>query len=397
MKHRKLERRLRAVREVAPSSELAARLERGIPDSPMRPGRPGIPGRIWTMAKIGAPAAAAVTALAWLAIGVLVGPGSTGAVFATVLEPVARATAQTEAIHVILRMLSREGEDFSYVNLEGELEPVEVWIRMPRIPGDPGRARIDKPDRIYAFDGDETVFYHPRRREAHRAPGSHIDFDLIWPAAWVRQVQNMPTEGVEVLARQEDSGLGRLLIREKGADSTLSEPSFLGDFERETEIEWDLGTLRLTNLRRWIYHDGERRLFSELSSIDYLPAIDDARFRIELPQDVRWSGVGRGPAQLTEMGPREVALRIFEAARDGDRAELELLCPSPSMVDRLLDRRHGPAEILFIGEPFHSGTYPGVYVPYRVRFGSDRNEVKEHNLALKKSTEHDRWIFDGGI
>ena len=137
------------------------------------------------MAKIGATAAAAVTVITWLTIGLFIGPASTGAVFADVLEPVVQATGQADAVHVILRMLSRKGEDFSYVNLDGDLELVEAWIRLPRVPGDRGRARINKPDRIYAFDGDETVFFH-------RASGTLICSDFLFrheePEPWATRV-----------------------------------------------------------------------------------------------------------------------------------------------------------------------------------------------------------------
>jgi hypothetical protein len=64
------------------------------------------------------------------------------------------------------------------------------------------------------------------------------------------------------------------------------------------------------------------------------------------------------------------------------------------MVDWLLDERHRPTEILFLGEPFRSLEYPGVHVPYRVRSGK---RVKEHQLAPRNDNAHGRWVYDGGI
>ena len=397
MDERELRVRLRAIREPAPPPDLRSRLERDIPGSSRQPESVWWPERAWTMARIGTVTAstAAVGVAAWLALSFGLGPGGTVA-FAAVLEPVAQATAQAGAAHVVLEMLTREGEDFSFVNLDGDMQPVEAWLELPKTPGDSGRARLDKPDRIYVFDGAETVFYHPHRREAYRVVGAGVDMDVFWPAAWVREIQNRPAEGIEVLAHEESSDRGRILLREKAAPGRRLEPSFLGDFDRETEVVWDLATQRLLELRRWVYVEDRRRLFSELTSIEYLDSIADDTFRLDLPADVRWGGVTDVALDVAALGPREVAVRLFEAALKGDRRMLEQLCPSPATVDFLLDASTRPSELLFIGEPFRSGDYPGVYVPYKVRYGA-RGLVKEHNLALRDDNPMKRWVYDGGI
>jgi hypothetical protein len=346
------------------------------------------------MIKIGALTTAAVTVIAaglWIGVG----PGGTNAAFAAALDPVLEATDGARAVHVVLTMLTREGEDFSYVNLEGEPQEVEAWIEWPREPGDSGRARVDKTDRIYVFDGTESVFYHPLRREAFRGTG-RFGHELFWPASWVRQIRNRPGN-VEILAQEDFGARTRMTIREKGAAGGRLAPSFLGDFDRETEIEWDSETKLLTGLKRLVLLDGERRLFSELVAVEYLTSVDDSVFALKIPDDVRWGGVPAGPVELLELGPREVAHRLFDAALRGDREELELFCPAPSTVDYLLDDGSRPTEILYIGEPFRAGDYPGVYVPYKVRFGTGWLSAKEFNLALRNDNDRHRWVFDGGI
>jgi len=394
MKDNELRRRLRAIREPAPPAALRTRLESGIPDFTEQR-EPGTSRGSWTMFKIGTLTAAAtvlIVAVLWIGIG----PGSVSATFAAALDPVVEATKDARAVHVVLRMLTRPGEDFGYVNLEGQPGTVEAWIEWPQAPGETGRARVDKQDRIYVYDGTQTIFYHPLRGEAFKGRGG-FGHELFWPAAWVRQIRDGRSADVEILTHEENGGRGRLLIREPSHESGPLEPSFLGDFERETEIAWDLETKLLTELRRWVFVDGERRLFSEIVSVEYLPSIEDAVFDLELPDDVRWGGVPEAPVAMLELGPREVARRLFDAALRRDRTELTLLCPSPSMVDFLLDPKHRPTEILYIGEPFRAGDYPGVYVPYRVRFGRGLFSVKELNLALRNDNEQHRWVFDGGI
>jgi hypothetical protein len=340
---------------------------------------------------------AAVTVLlagvGWFGLTVMMDP-VTPMAHAAMLEPVWEATDRAAAVHVVLRMRTRPGEDFSFVDPKGDFMRVEGWVESP-LDDAGGRARLEKSDRIYTFDGNETVLYMPRGREAHRGAGSGIDLELFWPAAWVRQVRNLPNRGIEVVSHEESGGVGRLLLRERGADTFPREAAFLGEFDRETELEWDLATKRLTALRRWVYRDGERVLFAETLAIDYLPSIDPATFEPDLPDDVRWGGVKRGPMALLELGPREVALRLFDAAEEGDRETLELLCPSPDMVDWFLANR--PVEVYYVGEPFRAGKYVGVYVPYKVRFGSGLFSVKEHNLALRNDNAQNRWVWDGGI
>jgi hypothetical protein len=344
------------------------------------------------LAKLAATAAMLAGAV-WVSVMMLVGPGSPP-LLAAVLEPIVLATEKAGAVHLVVRMLARDGEDFSFVNLDGEMSEVEAWIEWPRMPGDPGRARVEKRDRIRQFDGSATVVYFPGRNEAYRFESSGVNLELFWPAAWVRTIRNLPTPDVEIVSHEENAGRGRLLLRERGADTKPLEPSFLGGFDRETEIEWDLQTNLLLGLKRWVYRDGERLLFSELVSVDYLDAVPEKVFELALPDEVRWGGVKDASIELLDLGPREVADSLLEAARRGDRATVEMLCPSPAMTDWLMDRQNRPVEIFYIGQPFRTGAYAGVYVPYKVRFG---DEVREHNLALRNDNSEGRWVFDGGI
>ncbi|RLE23360.1 MAG: hypothetical protein DRJ50_06325, partial [Actinobacteria bacterium] len=262
------------------------------------------------MARIGTVTATAA-AIVVLALWIGIGPGGSGTTFAATLEPVLLATDGAGAVHVVLRMLTGKGEDFSYVNLEGDLQTVEAWIERPLDLGHAGRARIDKSDRVYVFDGKETVYYHPQRNEVFRREDRSFAPTPLWPAAWVRQIRNRSDDDVEVLLMEERGGSGRLLLREKGAEIAPLEPSFLGDFDRETEVIWDLENHLLTDFRRWVLVGGERILFSEVVTIDYVEAFDDRIFELDLPDGVREGGVVPGGVALLELGPREVALRFF--------------------------------------------------------------------------------------
>jgi hypothetical protein len=347
------------------------------------------------MARIGL-TAAAVVALAWGALVFLPGPGGPGVSVAAMLEPVARATGSAPAVHIVMRVRSRAGEDFGFVDLAGEPQTFEAWIEMPGAGGAPGRALVSKGDRVYACDGRETITLHPPRGEAIRSSGCAVDVETLWPAAWVLQLRAAAlAAGTEVRERVEERGSARLVLREPGVGVSGREKAFIDEFDRETEITWKPGSNRLTGLRRWVFEDG-RHLVAETVAIEYLDTADDALFRVDLPPDVRWVTLRDAPAALADLGPREVARRFFEAAVAGDRDTLEVLGASPHFADVVLGA--GVTGIVSLGEPFRTGAYPGVYVPYVLAIGrGDGATERRHNLALRDDNPQRRWVFDGGF
>jgi len=391
MRDRQLTRHLRTIPEPAAPPGLEARLEETIPASFGRPRGVRVARRAWAMGKwgimVGAPAAAAL----WLITALVLGPSAPVA-FAAVLEPVVQGTAGARAVHFVLHRLTREGEDFSFVDLQGKGLTVDVRVEAPQ--GEPGRARfrMEKPDRVLTFDGREGVLYMKRGNEAHRWVGPSPIASAYWPANWIRELRDRPGENVEQVLYKEEDGIARLVYREKGVDTSPLPKAFLGDFDRETELRWTLDAHLLTGFKIWVDADGERRLYSELVSIDYLPEADPESFRIDLPADVRFAEVRAGTPEENALGPAEVARGLFEAAQRKDRGFLELYCLSPSVVDWALAQP--PFDVLYVGEPFRSGHYVGVYVPYRIRI---EGKVKEWQLALRNDNPERRWVFDGGI
>jgi len=391
MKERELARRLRTLSEPEAPPELGPRLEATIPASCGRPRNVRIARGAWALGKwgivVGAPAALAI----WMIGTFVLGPSAPVA-FAAVLEPVVRGTADARAVHFVLHRLTREGEDFSFVDLEGKGLTVDVRVEAPR--DEPGRARfrMEKPDRILTFDGRQGVLYMKRGNEALRWEGPSPIASAYWPANWIRELRDRPGQNVDQVLYEEKEGIARLVYREHGVDTSPLPKAFLGDFDRETELRWTLDTHLLTGVKIWIDTAGERRLYSELLSIDYLPEADPESFRIDLPADVRFVEVRKGTPEENALGPAEVARGLFEAAQRKDRSFLELYCPSPAVVDWALAQP--PFEILYVGEPFRSGRYVGVFVPYRIRI---EGKVKEWQVALRNDNPERRWVFDGGI
>jgi hypothetical protein len=385
-KERGLEAQLRELREDAPPPSLAARLERAIPTS----GALAAESSGWRVPRSARWAAVAVVVITVSAV--LPHFHARRTALLDVLDPVAHATGNAEAVHVVLSARTREGEDFAYVQVDGAMQRIEAWLENPHhAPG--GRARIQKDDRVYVFDGRETTRYLRRGNEALRFAGGGVEAEAFWPAGWVQLVAKAAPSSVQVLAQGDEGDTARVLVFEKGVSSAPLPPSFLHEFDRETELVWDRRSERLLSMRRWVRRGGTRVLVAATESVDYLPVIPDERFQVELAGGVRWIGLAQASDEVARMTPVQVARTFFEAGGRGDRDVLAMICPSPGVIDYLVE--NSPIEVLSIGEPIRKASYPGVLVPYQVRLKN--GAILDHRLALRNDNAERRWEFDGGL
>lgn len=381
-----LEARLRELREDPPPPSLATRLERAIPAS----GASAAESRGWGVPRLARWATVAVVVFAVAAV--LPRLLSQRTALLDVLEPVAHATGNVEAVHVVLSARTSEGEDFAYVQVDGPMQRIEAWLENPHH-APLGRARIDKGDRVYVFDGRQTTRYLRRGNEALRFEGQAVETEALWPAAWIRLVAKVAPVSVEVLAQEQKGDAARVLVFEKGVSSAPLPPRFLHELDRETELAWDRRSQRLLSMRRWVRHGGARVLIAETERIEYLPTIPDERFQVELAHGVRWIGLARASDEVARMTPIQVARTFFESGGRGDRDVLAMICPSAGVIDYLV--ANSPIEVLSIGEPIRKASYPGVLVPYRVRLKN--GAILDHRLALRNDNAERRWEFDGGL
>lgn len=159
-------------------------------------------------------------------------------------------------------------------------------------------------------------------------------------------------------------------------------------------IEWDAQSKRLMGFRRWIFSGGERVEVTELVAIEYLPAIPDDVFALGLPEGVRYVELIPAPPEIDALGPREAAERFWSAAIAGDWETVRYFVPNPTLLDFLKDKR--PVELRSLGEPVKSGDYPGVFIPYHVKY-AERGPRTKHRVAMRNDNQFGRWVVDGGI
>jgi hypothetical protein len=391
MKDRRLEKQLRAASDRPAPTDLQRRLDAAIPGSFGRPRTVRIAEGVIAMTKWGMIAAVPAVLALWFVSTIILGP-TTPVAFAGVLEPVVAGTSDAALVHYILHRLTREGEDFSFVELDGPGLTVDVWVEAPQPAGEPVRYRMAKSDRVVAYDGKQTLLHMTKTNEAYRYEGINTRGAALWPAGWISELRERPGEGVKQLLYEEVEGEARLVYSEPGADTSPLPKAFLGDYDRETELRWSLDTHALTGMKIWILVGGKRVLYSELLAIEYLPVVEPEWFEIALSDNVRFGGVKEGTPAENALGPADVARGLFEAAQRKDQHFLETYVTSPAAVDWAMQAP--PFEILYIGEPFRTGRYVGVYVPYKIRVDG---EIREWQVALRNDNPERRWVLDGGI
>jgi RNA polymerase sigma factor (sigma-70 family) len=100
---------------------------------------------------------------------------------------------------------------------------------------------------------------------------------------------------------------------------------------------------------------------------------------------------------------QQTARDFFEALGKEDWSKVEQFYPSYAppghrFNDEFTEQLKsylGGLEIISLGEPFTKPPYPGVFVPYEIRFKN--GESKKFNLAVRQDNPEQKWYWDGGL
>jgi hypothetical protein len=385
---RKLEQMLRGLERPEVPEDLRARLIGDIPpEFRFRPRRSlRIGGRIMKATFAAASILAAVAVTLFLIVQ------SHRISLAYALTPVVETLEQATGLHFVGAVRSRPGEPFDYIAVDVPLQDQEIWIEAG--PYGPTRMRLEKPDRLFTFDGETTLFVNRRTAEYAESPGGHVPDHLLDPQMWLRRLIDRYGDEVKIETRETADGRDiEATVLETGVPVEGREPAFWNEFDRRTEIRWDRDSNRLLEMRRFVETGRRDLLVAEIHRVEYFDTLDGDLFRAEIPAGAGRIEVIEAGEEYNRLGPAEVARVFWTAAAAGNWDRLRIFCPSPALIDSFKDNR--PIEILDIGEPFRTGGYIGWYVPYRVRF-ADGSE-KGHNLALRNDNAWGRYVYDGGI
>ena len=96
---------------------------------------------------------------------------------------------------------------------------------------------------------------------------------------------------------------------------------------------------------------------------------------------------------------KQLARDFFNALGKGDWEKIDGLCrPGFALGDRLVRWRKDELaglQLVSLGEPFKKPPYPGIFVPYEIKFKD--GSTWKFNLAVRNDNPERKWYFDRGL
>jgi len=352
--------------------------------------------------------AAAALVIVALGLGMTVLRESTPvASAAVVFQLAADAMGQLTSFHIRVEMRTPPGDNFSTIGLDYDFVPIDFWRQYTDTPA--GNVwRLEEPGRVVVMDGQRSTMLMKSSKRVHEA--SDLSPERYWRECLVevdkvmaREAQAATGHPTDFAMSHEpgDDGRDKILITVE-AQAKVPE----GDYLRNKYIEgsdhlkiyqFDAETKLLENVEIYV-HDGDRDvLVFQVVQAEYNIDLDPELFNLVVPEDAIYTK----PLEILPdndryevMTPKEAATAFFTACAEENWEELLKFLGQTDVSQRLKDYLGG-LEIVEIGEPFQSDPYPGWFIPYQIKLRS--GSVKQHNLALRKDNQANRFQLDGGI
>ncbi|MBU1259660.1 MAG: hypothetical protein KKE31_02370 [Planctomycetes bacterium] len=357
--------------------------------------------RIIMKSKITKLAAAAVIIIA-VVLGVNIFNRSIPAASATqILQDAIKAVSDVWSVHMKARMRTLPGDNFSFIGLELDFVPIEMWKRTE--PNGLLQWRVEKPGRVLLMDGKSTLMLiRPNHGVIEEEPWPLGCFDS-WQGLLLN-VQDLLDSELQIskndpsrqVSRQEIEGKDKLILKVDVKTNTAKDDylrnAFISESDHLKVYQFDTRTKLLEGFQVYVHSDGNNVLIFEVTDIEYNKEIDDSVFILDLPENMIWYGepqVLPDNEKYQKMSPKEVAQVFFQACADENWGEF-LKFWSVSDIDEQIKENYGGLEIISIGEPFRAGNYPGWIIPYNIKL-----RPKEINVRLSNANSAGRFVITG--
>lgn len=352
-------------------------------------------------------AAAIIIIAAFLSLTIL-DKGVPNVMASEVLTSAIQAVQNTYSIHIKARLRTLPQDNFSYINLELDFVPIEMWAKQC----EDGRVliRIDKPRRQLTMDGQTATMIINHNDVTQIKTSAYGCFNSDWLTRLTAVDELLENE----LKKAKDDSMNEISVYHGNVDGqellVLQRHSqasvFKGDYLRNKFIRnadrtfyyyFDPETKVLVGMQMLVHTDGKDVVVFEITDIQYNPEIADEQFVLDIPKNAIYS---KEPEILPDnkkyenMTPKEAAQTIFTACAEENWNEV-LKFEAQSRVSDGMKQSWGGCKIISIGEPFQSSGYGvGWFVPYEIKVKDGR--IIKHNLALRNDNKAKRWVIDGG-
>jgi RNA polymerase sigma factor (sigma-70 family) len=311
-----------------------------------------------------------------------------------------RQAQRFNSVHIRGQMRSYPGDNFSSIAADTTPVPIELWKQFtPKM-----QWRVEKPGRVAVMDGQTTVLYFKGDNTAFKLPqAAHDALDTYWihdlaefghfltnelatarAKGWRVETAAIWTNGLKqtVLTVEAKSGL---------PDSSNQKNHFLATSDRREVYRYDDRSQRLASVQIFLEAAAGETLVFASTAIDYNPAIDPARFHLDLPADVAWyqePQITAGPDPYAKMTADQAARAFFQACsrEDWDEAAKFYGVRVPDHAREYL----GGMRLLKLGDAYASAPYPGRFVPYEIQL-----RPQEFNLRVANTNAAGRYVVMG--
>ena len=347
---------------------------------------------------LGATAAAAAAII--LAV---VGTPKSQAAAIEVMTKGAQAVSKLTSIHLRGQVRTAPQDNFSYINSDLPFFAVELWKQFePEL-----RWRVEKPQRVVVMDGQSTLMLIKSGNVGVRVPQRKTSaFDTEWlhrianvSTAISNEVDNARAKGWKLSLISETGADGRsksivtVMAKSGVPDDDYGKNTFMENADTRRVYRFDAQTELLESVQIYLVRpSGEVQIF-DLSQIDYNQPVDPSVWKLDLPADVTWAQLPQDLPKLPDnekyasMTAEQAARAFFEACASNDWVEAGKFM---SPINENLKQYLAGLEIVSLGESFTSKTYPGSFVPYEIRLGT-----QEFNLRVSNNNAARRYVITG--
>lgn len=319
------------------------------------------------------------------------------------------AKAQSMVMKVNMRM----GENSGFVaSTNPNDEMIEVTLAMKR---NPTVWRIEKKqdkDKAVIFDGVKKYLLFPKFKEGFIGTADYNFEDdmgtLLNPEMYLMQEQLSIRESYAKYTIRE-TGKEIIMTAKVEPQGDYSESDYMLNKSINTSqsrrvIIFDKKTKLLKGLQIYVDRGGDELLVVDVKEIKYDVPLDAAELT-KLPEGYVWVDDTK-PESIKLSGnfmgisAEEAAKRLFKGIADHDFESVkDAFIQYPNANADYIQRFFKPGvEVLEVGKPFKSGLYPGVFIPYKIKF-SDGTIKENHPLPIRNDDAGYGygWHIDGGI
>ena len=352
-------------------------------------------------------AAAAGVILAVVLPATLLIQSTPAASAAVIFQQAAEAVGQLKSFHIQVEKRTLPHDNFALIVLDHDFVPIDFWKQFTDDPW--GKWRLEEPGRVVVMDGRRSTLLIKQLNTVHEVNDPNperywkecsVELDKVM-AREAKLASESPAAFTSSRQRGED-GREKIIVSVE-APSKVPETDYLRDKYIEYSdhlkvYQFDAESKLLDNIEVYIHHKGQDVLVLRLVKAEYNIELEPGLFTLDLPSDViRTAPLAILPdnERYEKMTPKEAAIAYFTAWANGDWDEV-LKFEGQTGIPQSIKEYFGGLTIIEIGEPFQSANDTGRwFVPYKIKLKS--GEVREHNLALVKDRDTNRFEFDGGL